>query len=460
MSAHCKNAFLAVLFVFFSGASCLAAGMLKWVHVGTIDAGLVNLTIDGNIAYRKMPPGKSTPWGNMPPGPHQFQISTDKNPGTSFDLEIGQDQRVVIVSASDKNGDLQSRAIVMDTPPEELFVLNMMHGSMLSIPDTERKAIFGKGLRIPLAKEKTTVGFADAEGLKGELDFSIAGDVPQGSYFAILSSNDEGQPQLAVLRERDSLFEMGAESIEIPGEFTAAVRIITARPVLAAGGFDPANINWENVDSRIFWLNLMIGRDPCRLEISGFPAMRRMPSGRGSGFVKWPAGDWDSAVVVELTNEKIGDSRFSLSPKSSLGLISSGGGKYPHRLVALEGRSREENSEAAKPRIRLVNALPAGTLRSVVQLDPEPLTLVMQPGEISKIIPLAQAGFPGAKLDFTLDGVQNQPIVNIPAMPDMPSGDWVIIVHLDQESFASPVLTWVEMDKGSITVPTAREAEE
>ncbi len=42
----------------------------------------------------------------------------------------------------------------------------------------------------------------------------------------------------------------------------------------------------------------------------------------------------------------------------------------------------------------------------------------------------------------------------------MPPGDWVVVIHLDQESFAAPVLTWVEMDKGTITFPATPGADE
>ena len=188
--------------------------------------------------------------------------------------------------------------------------------------------------------------------------------------------------------------------------------------------------------------------------------MRRMPSGRGSGFVKWPAGGWDTAVVVEATNEKLDTNKFTLSAKSSIGLISSGGGKFPARLMALEGRSRGKSSEPTKPQIRFVNALPVGVIRSVIPLEPEPLTLTLEPGTISEVITLENGGFPGAALDFTLGKAKNQKISNIPKMPSIPAGDWVVIIHLDQESFTSPVLTWVEMDKGAITTPGSVGGEE
>ena len=438
----------------------LRAASLRWVHLGTMEAGLVNMAIDGRVAYRKMPPGNSTSWGGIPLGLRKFQIGSEKNPGVSFELEITKEQKVVIVSVSDTNGDIQSRTVFLDAPQGQGYILNALHNSMISLPETEQKVIFGKGFPIPITKEKTTVAFSDREGLKGEVDISRMGDAAQNSYLAILSSGDDGKPNLSVLRDRDSIFEINHELIEIPNELAASIRVISERTVLGGGAFDPFKINWEEVESQIFWLNMMIGRDPCRLEIGGFPAMRRMPSGRGSGFVKWPAGGWDTAVVVEATNEKLDTNKFTLSAKSSIGLISSGGGKFPARLMALEGRSRGKSSEPTKPQIRFVNALPVGVIRSVIPLEPEPLTLTLEPGTISEVITLENGGFPGAALDFTLGKAKNQKISNIPKMPSIPAGDWVVIIHLDQESFTSPVLTWVEMDKGAITTPGSVGGEE
>jgi hypothetical protein len=454
MSAPCKIICLPLLLAIFGSLLSLQAAELRWVHLGTIDAGQVNMAIDAKVVYRSLPPGSSTPWGKITPGLRMFQVGTAKNPGASFELEITREQRVVVVSVSDENGNIECRSLVLEAPEGEGFVLNALHHSMMGLPGTDNKVIFGKGFRIPISKAKTTIAFSDSEGLKGEMDFIRTGDALRSSYLAILSCDDEGKPHLSVLRESDSLFEISDEVIEIPNELTAAVRVVSQRNVPAQGAFDPMQINWEQVESQIFWLNLTVGRDPCRLEIGGFPAMRRMLSGYGSGFVKWPAGSWDVNVAVELTNEKVGVDRFSLSSKSSLGLVSSGGGKFPHRLITLEGRSRAETKEPAKPQIRFMNALPDGVLRSIIDSDPEPQTITMEPGKVSDVVPLIKGGFPGAALDLTLGAKKNKVIVKIPRMSNLPPGDWVVVTHLDHETFETPVQTWVEMDKGKIIAPS------
>jgi len=460
MYDHYKKVVHSLLLIMFISKPSLSAASLRWIHLGTIDAGLVSLAIDGKIAYRKMPPGKATPWSNVLPGLRNLQIGSENNPGATFELEITKDQRITIVSVSDKSGDLQSRTFGVDTPKGEVFVLNMLPSAMMGLPEIQQKVIFGKGFWLPKDKAKTTVILADSEGFQGEVDFSRLGDSPRDSFLAILSSDDDGKPNLAILRDRDSLFEISDESIDIPDELVAVVRIVSEGNVVGAGGFDPMAVKWEEVESQIFWLNLAIDRDPCRLEIRGFPAMRRMPSGRGSGFVKWPAGEWKTDIVAERTNEKLASDNFSLSANASMGLISSGGGKYPHRLLTLEGRSREESGSPAKSQIRFVNALPDGVLRSVVQYDPKPVTITLDPGEIGDVLPLVKGGFPGATLDFTLGATKNQMVGKIPPMPSLPPGDWVVVIHLDQESFAAPVLTWVEMDKGAITFPTTPGVDE
>ena len=106
-----------------------------------------------------------------------------------------------------------------------------------------------------------------------------------------------------------------------------------------------------------------------------------------------------------------------------------------------------------KTRIRFVNALPDGLLTTVIPDEPEPLKLTVEPGKSSDVVPLDKGGFPGAALSFTLGNAKSGKIADIPAMPRIPSGDWVVIAHLDEESLTAPVLTWVEMDKGSITPP-------
>jgi hypothetical protein len=459
MRDHCKKLFLSLLLFLLVGTHSLPAASVRWIHLGTIDAGLVSLAIDGKVAYRKMPPGGTSPWGNISAGLHSFQIASEKNSGFSFELEITKNQKITIVSVSDKNGDLQSRTFGVDEPEGEIFVLNMMPGAIMGQPEPSQKVIFGKGFWLPDDKAKNTVSLADGEGFSGEVDFSRLGDKPKDSYLAVIWSNDDGKPNLAVLRDRDSLAETSDESVEIADELLASIRIIAEGRVAVEGSFDPSATNWEEVKSQIFWLNLMIERDPCRLEVSGFPAMRRMPSGRGSGFVKWPAGDWKTDIVVESTNEKLASDNFMLSAKASVGLISSGGGKFPHRLLNLEGRSQEKSGSKKTTQIRFVNALPDGVIRSVVQDDPEPKTITLKPGEVGDIIPLETGKFPGATLDLTLGKAKSKKIARIPAKDSMPAGDWVVVLHLDQESFAAPVLTWIEMDKGTITDPATKESE-
>ena len=122
MCDHCKKAIFSILLIIFIGTQSLPAASLRWVHLGTMDAGLVSMAIDGKIAYRKMPPGRATPWGNVSSGLHRFQIGSENHPGSTFELEITEKQKITIVSVSDKNGDLQSRTFGVDAPKREIFV--------------------------------------------------------------------------------------------------------------------------------------------------------------------------------------------------------------------------------------------------------------------------------------------------------------------------------------------------
>ncbi len=453
MCAHCKKVLLTLLFIFLTGDLCLAAASVRWIHLGTINAGMVDMAINGKIAYRKMPAGKATPWGTVPPGLHHFQIGTRKNPGPTFELEITDTQKITIVSVSDDDGNIQSRTFGLESPQGNLFVLNAMPGTMMSLPETKQKAIFGKGFWVPEDTARWTVSLADSEGFEGEVDFTLETDSAQGPYLAIVSLGEDGKPSLAIMRDRDSYCEISSESVVIPDELTAGIRVISERNVPPPGSFDPDQVRWDEVESQIFWLNLGIERGSCRLVIRGFPAMRRLPSGRGSGFVKWPAGNWSTEVVAERTNKMIATDSFILDAKGSVGLISSGGGQHPHHLLTLEGRSRDESDSSKKSRIRFVNALPDGVVRAALPFKQEPVVVTMKPGEVSEIVYLEKGGFPGITLDLTVANTKNRIIGKIPRAASMPLGDWVVVVRLDEETFAAPVLTWVEMDKGSITVP-------
>lgn len=459
MYDHCKKILLLLSAMISMGNLSVSAASLRWVHLGTIESGMAGMAIDGKIAYRKMPPGKATPWGKVTPGAHRFQIASGENSGANFELEIAEGQKITLVSVSDDNGDIQCRTFGLEKAQGEIFVLNMLPGTAISVPESKQRAIMGKGFWLPDVKAKTAVSLVDSEGFTAELDFSRLGDKAQSPYLAVICRNDDAKPNLAILRDQDSLLEMSDESIEIRGELKAGIRIISESNKAAPGSFDPSGVDWAEVDSRIFWLNLSIDRDPCRLDISGFPALRRMPSGRGSGFLTWPAGDWETAIVVERTNEKLSGGNFTLAAKASTGLISSGGGKYPHRLLTLKGRSRQESGSKVSSQIRFMNALPDGVIKAAVSYDPTPRTVTLNPGETSEIIPLENVDFPGATIHFTI-GVTYKLITKIPLMRSMPQGDWVVVIHLDKESFASPVLTWVEMDKGAITFPTTQTSGE
>jgi len=453
MRALCKRIRSILVLTALLGTVQSHAASLRWVHLGTLDTGLVSMAMDGRVAYQKMPPGRITPWGNTQPGLRRFHIASAKSPGNPFEIEVEASHKITIVSVADKNGDIQSRTYGLEKPQGEIYVLNMLQGAMMSSPDPEQRVIFGKGFWLTDAAAKTTVTVADGEGFKAEVDFTRIGTASKDPFLAVLFHDDEGKPNLAMLRSGDSLFEMTNEEIILPDELTASIRVITVGNAPAAGSFDPSTTNWELVESQIFWLNLMIDRDPCRLEIRGFPAMRRMPSGRGSGFVKWPEGAWNTDIVVERTGEKIASDSFSLTAKSSIGLISTGGGKHPHRLLAVEGRPPAINDKPSQPQIRFVNALPAGVLRVSIPFKPEQKLLSLESGKSSEAFPIKEGGFPGATMDFTLGQTQNEPLKKIPSIPKMPEGDWVVVIHLHQESFDTPVLTWVEMDKGSIISP-------
>ena len=460
MSAPCKKIYLPLAIAMMAGMSSLQAAALRWIHLGTHEAGLAGLAINGKVAYRKMPPGKITPWGDIPSGVQRFQIVSEKNPGSAFELTVADKQRITLVSVSDKDGNLECRTYGLDEPQGEIFVLNMLNRKMLEATGTEEKAVFGKGIWLPDLKVKNTISLTDAEGFKAEVDFTRNGEAQPDPFFAIFSENDDGIPGLAILRDSDSLFEMTDESIEIPGKLTAGIRVISMGNVPAPGSFDPTGVNWETVESQIFWLNLLIDRDPCRLEISGFPAIRRMPSGRGSGFVKWPAGAWRTDIVAERTNTKLATDGFSLSAKGNIGLISSGGGKFSHRLLTLEGRPPVKSEAPMATRIRFANALPDGVVGSTIPFNPEPVLLTLKPGECSEIFQPEKGRFPGAALNLTIGNLKNKVITKIPAMPSLPQGDWVVIIHLNQESFDAPVITWVEMDKGMIIEPSKQGGEE
>lgn len=454
MSAPYKKICLPLLLAIVSSASSLHAAALRWIHLGTHEAGLAGLAINGKVAYRKMPPGKITPWGDIPSGVQRFQIASEKNPGSAFELTVADKQRITLVSVSDKDGNLECRTYGLDEPRGEIFVLNMLTGKMLETPESEEKAVFGKGIWLREMKAKITFTLTDSEGFKAEVDFARIGEVQRDPFFAILSENDDGKPGLAILQESDSLFEMTDDAIEIPEKLAAGIRVISMGNVPAPGSFDPTGVNWETVDSQIFWLNLLIDRDPCRLEISGFPAIRRMPSGRGSGFVKWPAGAWRTDIVAERTNTKLATDGFSLSAKGNIGLISSGGGKFSHRLLTLKGRPPVKSGAPMATRIRFANALPDGVVGSTIPFTPEPVLLTLKPGECSEIFQPEKGRFPGVALNLTIGNVRNKLITKIPAIPTLPSGDWIVIIHLNQESFDAPVITWVEMDKGMIIEPS------
>lgn len=460
MRALCKTIRSTLVLTALLGTVQLPAASVRWVHLGSLDTGLVSMAMDGKVAYQRMPPGTVTPWGKTQPGLRHFHIASPKSPGNPFEIDIEASHKITIVSVADKNGDIQSRTYGLEKPQGEIYVLNMLPGAMMVAPDPDQRVISGKGFWLADAAAKTTVSVADGEGFKAEVDFTRIGAAPKDPFLAVLFRDDDGKPTLALLRSGDSLFEMTTEEIIIPDELRAGIKIISAGNVPVEGSFDPATTNWELVDSQIFWLNLMIDRDPCRLDIGSFPAMRRMPSGRGSGFVKWPEGMWKTDIVVERTGEKLAADSFSLAAKSSVGLISCGGGKHPHRLLALEGRPPEKGNKPAQPRIRFANALPAGTLRIAIPFEPEQKLLTLESGKSSEAFPIGEGGFPGAKMDFTLGNAKNSPLKTIPSIDKMPAGDWVIVIHLHQESFEKPVLTWVEMDKGSILSPTEQSRAE
>ncbi len=458
-------AFACLILFTVIGAS---AESLQWIHLGVSKGGSVKLLINGEVVQKTSESKPILKKLEIAPGSQALRIETSENEGSPFELTVSSGVDTTLVSCIDPAGNILCRTILSEGQDGKIYVLNLIPKTIMSSLATEKKAIYGKGFWIKKSENRTSVICRNQDRSEVRLNLVFFGSETSEPTLVILSEDQAEVPNLTLFNPNRSFFESTNKSLSISNVLQADLSVITRNREFNENAFDPATTDWAEVSSYIFWLNLMIGRDPCRLEINEFSAIRRLPSGRSSGFVKWPPGKWTIDVVVELSDKTIITAPVNLNTKASTGIISLGGADHPHRVLILEGRSRQKSEAPSENRIRFVNALPVGSLVFQTTNSGELKTTALDPGEVGDALSLGPEGFGGAALRVKYDH-KEPPIENLPTsirmgsispIPKIPVGDWIVVVHLNRELSQIPAITWIEMDRGTITNPVSARSDD
>jgi hypothetical protein len=207
-------------------------------------------------------------------------------------------------------------------------------------------------------------------------------------------------------------------------------------------GFDPAAVDWSKVKSRVCWFNGYQTREGLNFACNGTVVFQREPSGALSGFVKWPAGKWEISVSG-LRSGELGKFPLVVGERAKVFVLTTGAKGQALRSLVM---ASDLKAPVRLARVRVVNGFPAGTLRQAAGPD-APRPSAITPAECGAVLPTEDGWFGGATYAHS-GGLQ----VVLPRSR-LPVGDWLAVCHLDHETGASALVTWVEIGSGRVVEP-------
>lgn len=437
-----------------------SASQIRWLYLGSGEAGSLSLSVNGKPVYTRLGPESLTPYVEVPLGTNAIAITGSKIAKTTIQLSVKPDNRITIVSVADEDGNVRSRIFNPNTNEGNILAANMLYGSTMTVKGGNRGLNFGNGVWFTLEDKRETIQFKGANGFHLEAHFELEETYKDAKVFAVLHARRPSEVAVALFDGTSASLHLGQNVTVLPQHAKVTLDIIDDGNIIKPGSFDPTSTDWTTIHSRILWLNHTLGDNTYRLELGGYPALRRVLPGSDAGFLKWPPGQWPVKVISEQTGEEIGATSVSLGDRENLGLVSIGGEEFPHGFLQLEGRNIEEAGEDRKTRIRFVNALPTGIL-NVESSEGETLQKhLLKPAEVSQIVTLAGNLMPRTRFGLKDDTGEIHFVGDVPQRDDMPIGDWILVIHLDPITFEKPVLSWVDMDHGQIIAPPEPEIEE
>jgi hypothetical protein len=209
-----------------------------------------------------------------------------------------------------------------------------------------------------------------------------------------------------------------------------------------AGEFDAAAHDWDKVKSRICWFNACQTNEALNLRCNGSMVFQRALAGAVSGFVKWPAGNWEVSVSAQRSGE-LGKFPMVVGERAKVFVLTTGGKGQALRWLVM---ASEHKAPLRVARVRVVNGFPGGTLSAAADGGAQrpPAIKAAQCG----LALSAEDGWLRAATYEHSGGLK----VDLPRV-ELPPGDWLAICHLDAETGSTALLSWVELYSGRVIEP-------
>jgi len=204
--------------------------------------------------------------------------------------------------------------------------------------------------------------------------------------------------------------------------------------VLNLPAFDLASVQWNEVKSKVRWLNFYTDSGFMTLKIDDFEALKKVAPGRSFALTLFPPGQFQAHIVNSYSKKAAEGFSLKVDNSKIYTLISLGSAKFPCKTLILEDnpsiRTKGESN------IQLVNAFPDKTLIWTVDKigkNEEPFKATLAPAGKAETAIETKNGFASTARILG----QNQPLaLHLPT--DETDRNWVVIIFPDPENAETP----------------------
>lgn len=454
-----------------ASAAAVEEQLFRWVNA---TAEPLAMAAAGRQVHPPLGPWQAGPPARQPAGSRQIVVSRAGQPVEQFQWEVVARPRRpdLLVSMPAAGGQVQTRVLgYLERAGEKpaVRVLNASGGWTLDVAGA------GVPVRVRAGREIVLTGRTEVSGsiLAGDQVLAVfVLTLPEGNWNAMLVAGPQGAPAWLWVRGRDGALAYSWDAAQAgwpvarvsrpaPARALAAARREPAAPLPAAAlterrppavvpaarsdaadllpvrAIDPAGVDWSQVSSRICWFNACRTSEALSLECRGTVLFQRVRGGAVTGFLKWPAGEWP-LVVSGRASGVVGRMDARVGEGGKLLLVTTGGAGHALQSLVMNGPAELP----AAPRLRVVNALPCGTMRRPVDDTLE----AIEPARAGAAVVADDGVF--AALDFSHPGIGHGVFKVVVPRIKLARGDWLAIVHLDEAD--APQVTWLDMYSGRI----------
>gem|GEM_PF-5897197 len=423
-------------------AACPVGVSFRWINATGAERGPLDLTINAKVFGHQVRGPQVTEVAKEGLGRKAVVVAGAGGVVERFEWEVEGPESAMLVTAVVAGGVVQTRVLreLSGKRGEQgMRLFNAANGRMIELTGGKKVVRVRPGREVVVRAQREIQGRLVQDG-REPVGFKMVLPEKPDSWEVVALLRAEGEPGFLYVRGTDG--QVGESwAIDNVADWPAlAVDAVVREP--AAGEFDAAAHDWEKVKSRICWFNACQTKEALNFRCNGAMVFQRALAGAVSGFVKWPAGNWEVEVSAQRSGE-LGKFPLVVRERTKVFILTTGGKGQALRWLVM---ASELKAPVRVARVRVVNGFPGGTLRAAADGGAQrpPAIKAAQCGLLQGV---EDGWFRGATYEHS-GGLK----VVLPQIK-LPPGDWLAICHLDAETGSTALLSWVELCSGRVIEP-------